>query len=200
MLHVLWALPCLAGTVFLAFADGHPPGLIFVPVALAVWLLGHGVLWITRSLGERAQFGRETSLRWPVSIVAAVAGTGVASFLGILAMAWPLLGGAGLTSSQIPYIAGGWVVHATAFAGLLTGKPWGRWLAGILAAGWGGVVAAQIVDHLAHARTVEPMEMVAAVSMTTLLFLIGGRLIFGARPREFTRGGETSQTVSDPQT
>lgn len=180
----------------LAFAEGHPPGIIFVPVAVAIWLLGHGVLWITRFLGERGQSASNNSVSWPISIVAAVAGTGVGSFLGILAMAWPLLGGAGLTASQIPYVAVAWGVHAFAFGGLLTRKHWGRWLAGIVAFGWGGIMAAQIVDHLLHSRPVEPLGMIVAVSLAVLLLVIGIHITFGKRPREFTGGRVNNQPGS----
>lgn len=188
VLHGLWALPCLVGTVLLGLADGHPPGIIFVPVAVAVWLLGHGVLWITRSLGEHGRSRSNGSRPWPVSVIAAVAGTGVGSFIGVLAMAWPMLGGAGLSSRQLPFIAATWAVHALAFGGLLTRRHWGRWLASLVAVGWGGIMAAQILDHLRHSRAVTPVEMAATVSIIILLLMIGALLTFGARPREFTGG------------
>ncbi len=201
VLHLLWALPCLAVTILLALAtDGHPPGIIFVPVAVAVWLLGHGVLWITRILGERGQSSRGVGTRWPVSVIVAVVGTGVATFIGILAMAWPLLGGAGLTSSQIPYLAVAWVIHTSAFAGLLTRKNWARWISGILSAGWGSIMTVQILDHLLNARPVTLLELIAAVGITALLFGLASHLVFGKGPREFMDSSVVNLPESRGQT
>lgn len=42
---MLWALAGIYASVVLLMAGGHPPGLVFLPVALVAWALGHLFLW-----------------------------------------------------------------------------------------------------------------------------------------------------------
>lgn len=185
ILHLAWGLPCLVIAVMLAGADGHPPGLIFVPVVVVVWGLGHLTLLLTRILAERSAAGRRPE-RWPWSIIVGVAGSGVVSFVGMLAMAWPFLGGGGLSDSDVPGIALATVVHAAAFVGLLARRRWARWLGGILAGGWGLLLLVQIADHVGHGRPVEMIELGVALLLLTALAVLAVQLLAGPGPRRYT--------------
>lgn len=190
VLHFCWALPCLASSVFLAQADGHPPGIIFVPVVLVVWLMGHAMLSLTRRLSERGRARSMQSGSWPPGIIAVAVGAGVASFLGIMAMAWPFLGGAGLSRSLLPFVAAAWALHAVTFVGLLLRTTWARRLGSALAAGWAILLSYQVIEHLLRGRPAEPLELVGAIIVALLLFGLAVNLMVGKGPSGFTAPSE----------
>ncbi len=185
ILHLAWALPCLAAAVLLAGAEGHPPGLIFVPVVVVVWGLGHFILLMTRILAERSAAGRRPE-RWPWSVIVGVAGSGAVGFLGLLAMAWPYLGGGGLSENDVPLFFLISFAHAAAFVGLLMRRRWARWLSGMLAAAWALLLAVQVIDHVARGRPTDLTELGAAVLILAILSALSIHLLRGAAPRQYT--------------
>jgi len=38
---------------------GHPPGLVFIPIAAAIWLVGHILLWLSRKLVIQGKYPAE---------------------------------------------------------------------------------------------------------------------------------------------
>jgi hypothetical protein len=91
-LHIVWAFIGASICILLAtLKGGHPPGLVFVPVAVAIWLLGHVLLWLSRKLliqgKSSADNGNSTRGKWPLMLIVFVILLGVVFILGILGLA-----------------------------------------------------------------------------------------------------------------
>ncbi|MDX1428827.1 MAG: hypothetical protein R3282_01015, partial [Rhodothermales bacterium] len=156
------------------------------PVVLVVWLLGHATLSVTRRLAETGAVNSPHSGSWPIGVVVVVVGAGVASFVGMLAMAWPFLGGAGLSTSLLPVVAFVWGLHVAAFVGMLLRKAWARRLAAGLLAGWGSLMSVQVIEHLWKGRPTQPLELLTAATIVVLHFWLAIHLLTGKGPRRFT--------------
>lgn len=88
VLHVLWAMPCVVVGIGLATAKGgHPPGIIFVPLVLAAWIVGHLSLGLTQWLlgrGLRAHgFNRASEASWPPAILVCLVSCGIVFLSGL---------------------------------------------------------------------------------------------------------------------
>lgn len=157
-LHVLWALPCVAVSVLLVLSKGgHPPGIVFVPLVLLAWGLGHLLLWGTHWLARKGLAKRGPSATWPVAVVLALVGSGVVAFLGIL------LGGAAAFershwSAWDVTLLGVVVAHLPAFAGLLLRERWSRLWAAALTAFWSLTMLYQMVDALRRGSSIDSWE------------------------------------------
>lgn len=188
ILHVIWAIPCLVLSVILLTATGgHPPGLVFLPVALAVWTGGHVALWGAVRIARYGAALRGTAGRPPISITVATGAAGLGALVGLYLVSASLVtwrGPSGVVESILMVAA--WLGHFAALVGLLLRTPWGRVTAGMCCSAWLVVVVFQFVEHLLYGRPVEPLEMLAAVSMGAALATLAARLLFGAREKEHT--------------
>ncbi len=84
----------------LALSEGHPPGIVLVPIALVFWALGHTFLWVSYKLSVRTDenlAGLEH--KWPSSLLLLAIFFGAIPFIGLFLASLALEGGSG----------GGWV-------------------------------------------------------------------------------------------
>lgn len=91
-LHIVWAIIGASISILLAtLKGGHPPGLVFVPIAAAIWLVGHVLLWLSHKLLVREKYlannrnivGEKRSLMLIVLVIM----LGIVFILGILGLA-----------------------------------------------------------------------------------------------------------------
>ena len=95
-LHGVWAIIGASICILLAAAKGgHPPGLVFVPIAAVIWLAGHLLLWMSHRLAIRgkslAESRNTASGRWPLAIIFLVLVFGVIFILGLFGIIWQVL-------------------------------------------------------------------------------------------------------------
>ncbi|NNE46922.1 MAG: hypothetical protein HKN37_09720, partial [Rhodothermales bacterium] len=163
--HLVWAIPGLVVSyIFATATGGHPPGILFLPVVLIVWGVGHLAIWGASRVARKAGAKRGQRTTWPISIIIAVASTGIVAFAGLFLVVAGLITGEGL-SNQIQYavLILAWIGHTAAFLGLLARQPWGRYLAAAAATVWLLVLLTQITDHLVHGRPVDLLELAVVV-------------------------------------
>jgi hypothetical protein len=159
----------------LSLTGGHPPGIIFLPFALAAWALGHFFLWASGRLatvGVQRLEARGVATRWPPSLMIAILGTGVVAagglaFIGRLAVdrdqgldAWNAI------------LLGVWLPHAVCFPALLLRQAWSRWLATALAVGWALLMVSQILTT----NDLRPWDWPLAVVLIAALIVLAVRL------------------------
>jgi hypothetical protein len=189
--HGIWALFWLVACTLLVFTGGgHPPPIILLPVALAVWLMGHAALGVLRWLAARGRraatrHGIE-SLSWPPGVALATLGTGAVFFLGLLLLAVSAV-------QQRPYPFRGslwtvmlvvWACHSVSFVGLLLRRSWSRVLFAGLCFAWTVYLAWQVVTGLAGGR-VEVLGLLFALTLGSLLTVLAYHLLSSRRVREF---------------
>jgi hypothetical protein len=179
----VWAAVGLAVSAWLASSTkGHPPGIIFLPIALAGWGMGHLFLWGSGRLataGRRRLEGQGLATAWPPSLVLAIAGTGIVAAAGVALMvrlavdrdqgldAWTLI------------LLGVWLPHAVCFPALLLRRAWSRWLAAALAVGW----TILLVVQLFTTNDWRPWDLPLAVVLIGGLVVLAARLLTGKRVR-----------------
>lgn len=142
-LHLLWALIGLTVCLWLAAAGGHPPGLVFVPLAVAAWALGHLFLWAAGRLA-RAGAVRPGGERWPPALLAAVLGSGCVTAIGLCVLALQAIQRELAPDAWTLTLAAVWSPHVVAFAALLLRRRWARPLAVALALFWVAVLIYQL--------------------------------------------------------
>lgn len=182
--HSVWAAIGFSICVLLVLAGGgHPPAIIFLPLVVAVWAVGHGAIWIAGRIAARGRRSAPAKdggvIAWPLGLKLALVLTGFASAIGIVQMVVTLLIG-----ELYPFRLPGlwtitmiiWIVHGTCFAGLLLRKRWSRWLCTTLPLAWAALLGAQIVDHLVRGSPVDPTELVIVVVLILVLCLFGYHL------------------------
>jgi hypothetical protein len=179
--HGVWGAIGFSICVLLVLAGGgHPPPLIFLPLVVAVWAVGHGAIWVTGRIAVRGRRSvREEGggvIAWPLGLKLALILTGFASAIGIIQIVVTLLIGA-LYPFRLPGLWAItmviWIAHGACFVGLLLRKRWSRWLCAALPLAWAALLAAQIVDHLVRGSPIDPTELVIVLVLILVLSLFG---------------------------
>ena len=112
---------------------GHPPGIVFVPIAAAIWLVGHILLWGSHKLAIRGKYLAEsrgiTSGKWPLAIIFLVFLFGIVFFFGLFGIVWQILFERdSLRELAIPLAV--WIPSSLCFFGIVLRHDWSRLLAG----------------------------------------------------------------------
>ena len=189
ILHIVWAIPCAVVSVVLATASGgHPPGLIFLPLALVVWALGHvGLFGATRL--ARAGSARRGTAGWPpAAILFVIIAAGLMTIAGLYLLVAGAITGrstSGPFESAIVIIV--WLAHTASLVGLLLRSSWGRYLAAACTAGWLAALSVQIVDHVTHARPVTVVEGAVVAALAITLAAVTFRLLLGRSEKAHTQ-------------
>ena len=181
ILHAAWALAGTAASIVIVFAGGgHPPPIVFLPVVLALWGTGHVVFLGAYGLARRGEQAAAPAARsWPAPVLIAVVGAGLATMLGIVQLVVTLLRTEPypFRGALWPATMAVWVLHAVAFTGLLSRRPWARPFAAMLAFAWAALAAWQIFDHLLRARPVDLPRLLLAVAIVACLGSLGRLLL-----------------------
>jgi len=87
--HAAWAAIAITVSLFMIFTKqrGDPTMMVFVPLVLIIWVVGHFVIWAVHWLAARGQrivseSGGERK-PWPIGLRLAVIGTGVLTSAGV---------------------------------------------------------------------------------------------------------------------
>lgn len=171
--HLAWALPCVAISAVLVMArGGHPPGFVYLPLALVAWGLGHLFLWGAGRLASRGleAWGRDGhASRWPWALVVSLLATGLVTAAGLallvrMAVDWDL----GVDAWTATLLAV-WLPHGACFVGLLLRRAWSRGLAAALAWGWVGILVWQFFTT----TDFRPWDVPLAVILGAALLALG---------------------------
>jgi hypothetical protein len=133
-LHSIWGIIGAGICILLATArGGHPPGIVFVPLAALIWLAGHVLLWLSRKLAIRGKSyaeNRNIALgNWPPMIILLVFTSGIVFIFGLFMIIWQMLFEEDwLRYMTIPLSI--WTVSSIGFFGILLRQNWSRILAG----------------------------------------------------------------------
>ena len=167
---------------------GHPPGLVFIPVAAVIWLAGHVLLWVSRKLAIRgkdlADNRNVVSGKWPPTIILLVFIFGVIFIVGLSGIVWQVLFERDwLRELAIPLTV--WIPSSLCFFGILLRQDWSRILAGS-----GFIVVAVILLYEMIASFVRgyqnsTTEWVIVVAIFGLLILFGQYILRSSSIKAF---------------
>jgi hypothetical protein len=180
LLHSLWAAIGLVVSAMFAFSwQGHPPGIIFLPLALAGWGAGHLFLWVSRRLavaGSRLLEARGVAVRWPPSMLLATAATGVVTAGGLALVARLAIDSDAGLDAWTAILLGVWLPHVVCFGALLLRRAWSLWLAAALAVGW----ALLLVVQLFTTNDPRPWDLPLALALIGGLIALAARLVLSS--------------------
>ena len=192
--HVAWATIAISVSLFMIFTKqrGDPPMMVFGPLVLKIWVVGHFVIWAVQWLVARGQrIVSETSgvrKPWPIGLRLALIGTGVPAVIGIfqvlmtfLQRKWYPYPDASLWAVMLAV----WLVHGGCFAGMLLRQQWSRLVSAMLAFGWALLLASQIAEHLPSRVSSDTKELLIAVLLMVLLLLLGFYLVASRKAKSF---------------
>ncbi len=192
-MHGVWAIIGTSSCILLAAArGGHPPGLVFIPVAVAIWLAGHLLLWMSHRFAIRGKKLAESrniaSGKWPLTIIFLVLVFGVIFIFGLFGIIWQVLFERdALLELAIPLSY--WIPSSICFFGILLRQDWSRILAGsgflLLAAILLFEMAASAMRDYRNSIT----EWVMVIAIFILLVLFGQYVLRSAKIKAFYSGG-----------
>lgn len=193
VVHALWAVLAVAVSLVLVFTKGgHPPMIVFVPIVLIMWAVGHTVVWGVGWLAARgrhiaSEAGREGE-PWPAGLRLALVPTGVAGLIGIFQLLMTALEG-GLYpyhyASEWVMMLAVWAVHGVCFGGLLLRRRWSRPLSAMLAFGWALLLASQIVEHLPRKASSDITGLLILFGLLLLVVFLGLHLVASRKIKAF---------------
>lgn len=203
--HLSWAGIGVAASVFLIFfgGEGHPPGIVLLPVVWVVWVLGHGVLWAVRRLAARgrmrALYSDDGGRGWPAALILAAVGTGTTTAVGLFPLAVRIF-----ESSEGRFrdplwaiMIAIWLAHGVCFVGLLMRRAWSRTFVALLCFGWAALLVAQFVDHLARGSRIQPGELVISVVLIAIGVLFGWHLLVSRDVKDFLASPARTRASAD---
>ena len=191
--HSLWAAVAVSVSLLLVLGGrGHPPPIIFLPLVIVVWVVGHftvwGVGWLAAKGQRLASENEGRGKSWPVGLRLALIGTGVAAAIGLLQIIVT-----GYQRKMYPFhdvtlwtiMMVIWLVHGACFVGLLLRRPWSRLVSVMLALAWALLSASQIAEHLARGYSVDIAELLIVSASMVFLILFGLHLATSSRIKLF---------------
>jgi len=192
-MHGVWAIIGAGSCVLLAAAKGgHPSGLVFVPVAAAIWLAGHLLLWMSHRIAIRGKSLAESRNiapgKWPIAIIFLVLVFGVIFIFGLFGISWQLLFERdALLELAIPLSY--WIPSSICFFGILLRQDWSRILAGsgflLLAA----ILLYELLASAMRAYRHSVTEWLMAIAIFILLVLFGQYVLRSEKIKAFYSGG-----------
>ncbi len=91
-LHIVWAIAGISVCYLITtLKGGHPPGLVFIPIAAAIWVTGHVLLWLSYKLAIRSKYfannKKVTGGKWPLLLVFFTVFLGIVFIIAIFFLA-----------------------------------------------------------------------------------------------------------------
>jgi hypothetical protein len=191
--HVIWALIGVFFSALLIFggSGGHPPAIIFLPFVLAIWCLGHAVLWIVSKLeaeGRKSVEKTEGEVgSWPPELMLLLIGSGLVSCAGIVFLVGSLFAG-----GWLPFPDNLWaftvmfiLAHGVCFVALLLRRSWSRYLGALLCGGWILLVVWQLSEQLRHGHRIDLVEYGILFAGIVLPSFLAYRILSSPRVKAF---------------
>ena len=173
--------------------QGHPPAIVFLPVVLVAWAVGHGLIWAVRRLaraGLRQVADPSQGPTWPFALKVTAVGTAVAALVGVGQVIGSVASGQWYPFRQPAMWAAlllVWIAHGTCLVGLLLRRRWSRAGSALLCAGWAVLLAAQAVDGIRRG-TADTTGGIIAAALVALLLLLAAHLVRSSKVRAFLGG------------
>jgi len=187
-LHIVWAIIGCTASVLLASAEGHPPGLVFVPIVLAIWFTGHGLLWLSRKLAVKGKLTADShdaiKDKWPLLLILLICLFGAFFIFGVFGFGWMAFSRERWGFELLSMVAL-WLVASLCFFGMLLRQDWSR-----IVAGSGFIVLAvillyEMIASLMRGYKNSPVEWATAMVLFMLLVLLGQHIVRSSRIKAF---------------
>lgn len=180
-LHIVWAIVGASVCILLATAKGgHPPGLVFVPIAAVIWLAGHVVLWVSRKLAIRgksiADARNGAGGKWPLILIPLVIIFGVVFVFGLFWIIWQVsFERDWLRELTVPLAF--WIPSSLCFFGILLRHYWSRILIGSGFIVIGVILLYEMIASFMRGYRNSNDEWVMVIALFIILVLFGSYIL-----------------------
>lgn len=188
-LHIVWAVIGAGICILLATAKGgHPPGLVFVPIAAAIWVAGHVLLWVSRKLAIRGKYLSDTRNgaggKWPLILILLVIIFGVEFIFGLFWIVWQVLFERDwLRELAIPLAF--WIPSSLCFFGILLRQYWARILVGSGFIVIGAIILYEMIASFMRGYRNSNTEWAIVIALFIVLVLFGLYILRSSRIKTF---------------
>jgi hypothetical protein len=168
---------------------GHPPLIIFFPVVVLVWPLGHFAIWGIRRLAHRGRDRSNNSESWPPGLLLTLIGTGSGTLFGIFQLG-ALIWGTQIFSNDELWITLMiiWVIHGLCFLGIILRLNKSRFLAAALYFSWAGLLSWQIQQYIVAYQKFVAVDILIGLVAVSLLAVLGIHMVMSNRINRFLEG------------
>ncbi len=188
-LHVAWAVIGAGICILLATAKGgHPPGLVFVPIAAAIWVAGHVLLWVSRKLAIRgksiADARNGVGGKWPLILIPLVIIFGFVFIFGLFWIIWQIsFERDWMRELAVPLAF--WLPSSLCFFGILLRQNWSRILAcsGFIVIGV--ILLYEMIASFTRGYRNSNTEWMMVIALFILLVLFGVYILRSSKIKTF---------------
>ena len=188
-INIIWAIMGISSVVILVTSvKGHPPGIVFAPIAIVIWIIGHVLFWVSRKLAVRGnqQAGTRSSVGsdWPISLIILTLCFGVVFVFGFFGMALQVIFEHNW-QSKLPAMLIIWLPPSICFVGILLRQSWSRYLAG------GGFILAaifllyQMIKSLMQNQQYSDFDWLTAIVIMIGCLFLGLHIFRSSRVKQF---------------
>jgi hypothetical protein len=188
-LHIVWAVIGAGICILLATATGgHPPGLVFVPIAAAIWVAGHVLLLVSRKLAIRGKYLADTRNNvggnWPPILISFVIIFGVVFIFGLFWIVWQVLFERDwMRELAVPLAF--WIPSSLCFFGILLRQNWSRILVGNGFIVVGVILLYEMIASFMRGYRNSTTEWVMVIALFILLVLFGMYILRSSKIKTF---------------
>ena len=130
-LHIVWAIIGLYVSFMLTLTTGHPPGIVFLPLSLVIWGLGHAFIWFSHKLLIQGLLKYKKTnndeKKLPLTLIIILFIFGSLFFIGLIKIIITLMDQHS-KQSELLIVLAIWIPTSICFMGILLRKPWSRFL------------------------------------------------------------------------
>ena len=167
---------------------GHPPGIVFLPVAVIIWIVLHAFLGFVHALSNRGrkriEASGETAASWPWVLVVLAGAYSVFILYAMLGLgewlrrneAWNFYD----TRNAVFLVA-----NLACLLGILLRRRWGQYLAGVYSLLLSGRLAYRVAKRIIVSNSVSLDDLLVALVVVAGLGYLGYYLLTSARIRSF---------------
>ena len=174
-LHIIWAIIGVGATVVLAMAKGHPPGIMFVPVALLLWGIGHVFLWFGHKLavqgGSLSENGKSSEREFPLTLGILSFVFGAIFFVGSIQIIVTMMDNYN-RQSELLIIISLWLPSSICFFGILLRQAWSRILASSMFFIAALILLYQMIESIMLGKQHSSFDWIISVTITIFCILL----------------------------
>ncbi|MGH1538397.1 MAG: hypothetical protein ACRBDX_10205 [Gammaproteobacteria bacterium] len=189
LLNIIWAIVGISLTVILVTSTkGHPPGIVFAPIAVVIWIIGHVLLWLICKIAIRGnqQAATKSSVRsdWPITLVLLALLFGAVCVFGFFGIVLQIMFEHNW-QSKLPIMLLIWLPPSICFVGILLRQSWSR-----IMAGGGFIIVAiyllyQMVESLIQSQRHTVLDWLTAIVILIVCVSLGQHILRSSRIKEF---------------
>ena len=189
LLNVIWAIVGISVTVILVMSTkGHPPGIVFAPIAVVIWIIGHALFWLICKLVVRGnqKTATKSSVRtdWPITLVLLALLFGTVCVFGFFGIVLQIMFEHNW-QNKLPIMILIWLPPSICFVGILLRQSWSRIMAGSVFIIVAIFLLYQMIESLIQNQRHTVLDWLSAIVILIVCVSLAQHILRSPRIKEF---------------